>query len=622
MFDSTKQSLKALFEQIDSGKLQLPEFQRDYVWTEVAVVSLLASIAKGYPVGALLTLERGGEVSFKPRPIVGTPPPKSDPETLLLDGQQRMTSLYQALYSKQPALMKDDRGNRRPVFFYLRVGKALEEGSNFEEAVEIVPAEKVRFTNFGRDISLDLRSPELEYEQGLFPLNQTFDPKDWLYGWRDHWKAQGRSEIYDLEKALDRKIIDGIQRYEMPIIKLKKDNGREAVCTIFEKVNVGGVKLDAFDLVTAIYAGSPEGFDLRADWMGADGAPGRSARIADGEPKGGVSTKIASTDFLQACTILHTMELREQAKAVGKKDLQLPQVSCRRETMLSLPLEAYKKYADKVEAGFREASDFLNGQRILYQKDLPYPPQQVVLATFFAAAGKLANNADLRNRLSLWFWTGALCEYYGSATETKVARDVPQLVEWLLEQAGASDVVSGLQFQTARLRSLRRRVSAAYKAFNALLMLEGCRDFVSGKEFGLMTLRKSPVDVHHIFPQSWCRNEGLDRGLFDSIINKTPLSADSNRYIVRGDAPSVYLRRIEDEHHISSAQLDDILRSHLINPDLLRADDFDGFIADREQRLAEVVQRATGKAPLVVAGPVDLVADDDFDDDALDDVAA
>lgn len=106
-FETTKTTLEDLLKLVDSGKLQLPEFQRDFVWTEDAVVSLLASIARGYPIGALLMLERGGEVDFKPRAIEGAPAAAALPDVLLLDGQQRMTSLYQALFSPTPAHLRN-----------------------------------------------------------------------------------------------------------------------------------------------------------------------------------------------------------------------------------------------------------------------------------------------------------------------------------------------------------------------------------------------------------------------------------------------------------------------------------------------------------------------------------
>src|SRR5436190_6463696 len=100
MFDSTNEDLKDILRKADEGKLQLPDFQRDYVWSDEDVRSLIASVAKGFPVGALLTLETGGEVAFKPRLLSGVAPRDTKPEELLLDGQQRITSLYQATYCK------------------------------------------------------------------------------------------------------------------------------------------------------------------------------------------------------------------------------------------------------------------------------------------------------------------------------------------------------------------------------------------------------------------------------------------------------------------------------------------------------------------------------------------
>jgi uncharacterized protein with ParB-like and HNH nuclease domain len=91
MFDSAKDDLKEILEQADAGRLQLPDFQRSYAWGDEDVRSLLASIAKRFPIGALLTLQTGGEVSFKPRPPEGVPSRELKPEELLLDG-----SLYQA----------------------------------------------------------------------------------------------------------------------------------------------------------------------------------------------------------------------------------------------------------------------------------------------------------------------------------------------------------------------------------------------------------------------------------------------------------------------------------------------------------------------------------------------
>ena len=149
-------------------------------------------------------------------------------------------------------------------------------------------------------------------------------------------------------------------------------------------------------------------------------------------------------------------------------------------------------------------------------------------------------------------------------------------------------------FQRDRLRSLRIRISAAYKGIHALLMQHGCRDFISGRGVDIMTFFNDKIDIHHIFPQRWCKNQGIPPSVYNSIINKSPLSKLTNTKI-GGNAPSIYLKRIEQEHGISADTLDDILRSHLIEPEHLRSDDFDAFFEARMNSLVVLVADAMGK---------------------------
>jgi len=594
MFDTTKEDLKDILRKVDDGKLQLPDFQRDYVWGDDDVQSLIASIAKGFPVGALLTLENGGEVAFKPRTLAGVDKANMTPEELLLDGQQRMTSLFQAMYCKKPIRTRTQKKVEVERFYYLDIAKAVADAANIEDAIVGVPADRVIRTNFGRDVQLDLSKPEFEYENDLFPLNQVFDHTDWYFNWRGHWNTRNPNR-FDLETMFFKGIVENIQRYKMPIIRLDKKNTREAICLVFEKVNVGGKKLDAFELVTAIYAAS--NFDLREDWSGGSGRPelGRRGRMFDKENPRRVLRDIESTDFLQACTLLHTRKKRLEKVAAGVKDSDLPQISCKREAVLGLPLVAYLEHADAVEAGFIEAAGFLNELKIILAKDVPYPPQITALASTLSVLGEAGQTAVVRDKLAQWFWSVSLGEQYGSSTESKLARDLPELVTWILDGGPRPRSVEEAIFQQDRLYSLRSRLSAAYKAVHALLMRHGCQDFISGKSFELMSFYNDKVDVHHVFPQAWCKKAGIPPKVFDAIVNKTPLSKKSN-ILVGGDAPSVYLKRIESKQGLSSARLDEILRTHLIEPEFLRNDDFQGFCDARLKALSALISSALGKA--------------------------
>jgi hypothetical protein len=131
-----------------------------------------------------------------------------------------------------------------------------------------------------------------------------------------------------------------------------------------------------------------------------------------------------------------------------------------------------------------------------------------------------------------------------------------------------------------------------------------------------MTVYQDPIDIHHAFPVDWCEKQGIPPAIYNSIVNKTPMSAETNRAILRGDAPSVYLKRIEDRTGLTSDALDAILRTHLIDPALLRADDFDAFFEDRKGKLAALAGEAMGKAVIAESAadeglPEDITADEE-----------
>jgi uncharacterized protein with ParB-like and HNH nuclease domain len=112
-FDSTKTPLQDLLKQADEGELPLPDFQRGWVWDDDRIRSLLASVSVSFPIGAVMQLQTGGQnVRFKPRPLAGTHKRllEVSPETLILDGQQRLTSLYQALIAQVAVQTKDAKG--------------------------------------------------------------------------------------------------------------------------------------------------------------------------------------------------------------------------------------------------------------------------------------------------------------------------------------------------------------------------------------------------------------------------------------------------------------------------------------------------------------------------------
>lgn len=226
-------------------------------------------------------------------------------------------------------------------------------------------------------------------------------------------------------------------------------------------------------------------------------------------------------------------------------------------------------------------------------RDLPYRTQLVPLAAVLAALGEKAENEGVRSKLARWFWCGVFGELYGSAVESRFARDLPEIVQWI-DGAAEPATVAEANFAPDRLFSLRTRNSAAYKGLHCLLLRDGAQDLRTGECIDLQMYYENRIDIHHIFPKRWCNQQGVESRRYDSIVNKTPISAKTNR-IVGGKAPSTYLQNVQQDAGISEKRMDEILGSHVVEPSNLRSDDFESFFSSRQQELLERIEKVIGK---------------------------
>ena len=572
-FDSTKHHIDQILNDVGNGKTQLPDFQRGWVWDDHHIRDLIASVSLSFPIGAVMTLETGGEdVSFKPRPIEGADESRftqKEPDTLVLDGQQRLTSLFQSLKSGEAVNTRDTQGRTTRRWYYLDMKRCIEGDSDREDAVRSFPEDR-KMKTFRGAVTIDVSSPEQEYAQDMFPLSQIFDSSDWMKGYLEFWNLD--PEKWNLYSEFDKRVIKSFEQYQVPVIELDKETSKEAVCIVFEKVNTGGVTLTVFELLTASFAA--DDFQLREDWAA------REKRLKNEYP---VLRRVESTLFLQALTLLVT-------KAKGGA------VSCRRRDILRLSAKDYKSWANRTEQGFKIAARFLHEQKIFNSKDLPYQTQLVPLAAILADLGDVANTEGARGKIAHWYWCGVLGEIYGGANETIFARDLPEVTGWI--RGDMNDTPSTIQdanFQASRLLTLRTRNSAAYKGIHALLMRDGSRDFRSGESVESQTFFDDSIDIHHIFPRAWCDKQGINNNISNSIVNKTAISAKTNRSI-GGRAPSAYLRTLQNNAKMSAEDMDKILASHRIPARPLRTDDFNQFFADRAEKLILGIESAMKKS--------------------------
>ena len=599
-FSSDELPLAQLLDQAARGNLQLPDFQRGWVWDDDHIRSLLVSISLSYPIGAVMTLVAGNpDVNFKARLLEGvTLPVTPKPDKLLLDGQQRLTSLFQALKSRAPVCTRDRRGNDLHRHYYARIDACIDSSVDREEdGIVGVPADRILRSDFGRKIELDVSTRDREIAEEMFPLDTVLDGGETM-DWQMAYLQSGPGDLPDRVDRWKRfqDVINSFVQYQVPTIDLVKSTPKEAVCQVFEKVNTGGVTLTVFELLTATYATSD--FELRKDWEE------RQTRLAQHE----LLTGVDAPAFLQIVTLLATYDRRQSHVQAHPEDDKVPAVSCKRRDVLRLPLDRYRHWADFAEQGLARTVPFFHNHSIFHYRDLPYATQLVPLGAIFGWLQDRAESYGSQQQLGQWFWCGVLGEMYGGATETRFANDLEDCIAWIEDRAAGAlpRTVQAAQFQAERLLTLRTRNSAAYKGLYALQMNRGGLDFQTGKRIDILAYLEHAIDIHHVFPRSWCANhtpqgkrvtdteKPVEPGIANCIVNKTALDARTNRRI-GGSAPSLYLPRIEAADEIETHVLDGFLRSHDIDPAALRHDDFAQFFNQRFESLLRHAERAMCK---------------------------
>lgn len=392
MITSNNISIADILKSIDEGRTQLPDFQRGWVWEDNRIRALIASISNGYPIGAAMFLQTGGsEVNFKTRLFEGVDKSKENvnPEKLVLDGQQRTTSIYRSMYSKQPVETCDSKKKPIKRFYYINIPKALSTITDRIDAIISVPENKIIYENIGRDEKLNLSTREKEFEQHYFPINLVFDSSEMMQWQMEYNQYHGCNPvIFQQFKSFFSTIITPMSQYQIPVIELGNDVPKEAVCQVFENVNQGGVSLTVFELVTATFAAN--NFELRKDW---DSIWARFKNEKQINYNRYVS--FDSSAFLTAVTLLtsYLRSLEDPTKAV----------SCKKRDVLNLKYEQYITNRDRLLDGLTKAIHFLKEQRIFTAIDMPYTSQLVPLSVAFAVDSNVWFDSTNRKKLEKWF---------------------------------------------------------------------------------------------------------------------------------------------------------------------------------------------------------------------------
>ena len=482
-----------------------------------------------------MLLEAGGEFHFKCNNIEGSGDEEREPTNMILDGQQRITSTFQAMRSKNPVSTRNDQKKPIKRFYYLDIEKALNTTTDRVDAIIAVDENKQIRGNIGRDIVKDFSTRELEFKNKVIPFNiltKQDEMSEWIRRYEEYYDYD--REIIIQDHLLVDRILQPLIGYRIPIIQVLKSAPKEAVCQVFENVNQGGVPLNVFELLTATFAA--DDFDLKKDWE----------NISNIFEKYPTLLEFDNTSFLLSMTLLVSYKK-------GKT------ISCKRRDVLNLKYDEFAKNENELIEGFKRMYDLLVEMKIFSGQDIPYSTQFIPLSVICTILGNELSNANVKRKIKQWYWCGVFGELYGSANETRYALDVPQVIDWIKnEDSPLPKTVNDCNFSTMRLLGLQTKNSAAYKGTIALILGNNAKDWISGTEMSITNYIEKRSDIHHIFPQFYCSQNRYDRTKWNSIINKTPLFFATNRYI-GGVAPSKYIDKIEKNKHIPKNELKIIL---------------------------------------------------------------
>lgn len=574
-FSTDKIKVEELLQQVHDGSLQLPNFQRDWKWENDAIVSLMESIGECAPIGAIMIIETGGHLKFDHIPVFSVDPLSvvgTSPSRLIMDGQQRVTSMYQVLYSKKPvALRKGKKTEYR--YYYFDMEKASEAGRDLSESIISVAVDETGhpLQNGHEDYS----NPSVLFERRIFPLNFMFDFREWEKQYKTYWDERpdtprearhaANGHIDDFRESIQQPFTS----CQIPMIVLRRGIDIKAVSKLYQKINTAGVALDTFDLLIAGFAA--EGFNLREDWLTIQKRFAEMPLMDD----------MKSTNFLHAAYMM-TSVMNDRAPSTDK------------EAILGIKLSEYKEARDKLMRGYELATKFLQFKQLHNMKDAPSIYVRTALAIVFALLNRDSENHPVREKITRWFWCITFSGHYANGNNAQVGTDILAVLAWVRGQRTIPpDSVERILLIDEAIIGREVTKSKSLRHGIAGMLLGRVRDFSTGNTISEHNRIENRYDMHHLFPKKWCEDNNIPKHLYNTAANMSPLSATTNRKI-GGKAPSEYLKEIELSLGITPATMDAYLESHGINHIHFRNDDFHAFLEDRKLHLIGLVESLTG----------------------------
>ena len=595
-------SLNTLIGRIREGRFVIPDFQREFEWKASDIRELMKSIFLDYYIGSLL-LWKGKKENFEAlscEPIYGYEG-KAAAEHIVLDGQQRLTAIHYVFLSPNKPLP-----NRRSRFiFFIHVDKFMAD--SHDEAFGYDALWK-RWTNL-------LASREAQFSSHIFPLSvlggNRFDFPNWVQAYEKHWndRADACDQAGDEKGATEARVHaenargfgqiigDIADQYQISYNELNEELAIDKVCDIFTQINSQGIRLDAFDLVNALL--KPKGLQLKHMWREA----AKRLEFVESEKMNVYILQVMSILRQAYCSPKYLYYLLPGQEKI----IRNPDGTRGKETLIRT-IEEFKKQWDSAVSRLEESIKVLRHPQEYGAISSSYFPYVSILPCFAALRthiGTLPANRqlDAQRKLRHWYWASVFNNRYSGSVESTSARDFLDLKAWMEDDAAEPALIHEFaeRFRRLELRNETKKGSSIYNGVFNLLVLQGARDWMSGN-----IPQHGDLDDHHIVPDSWGR-KNIKGDLIHSILNRTPLTAETNRHVIAERLPNAYLPELIKANGENTVR--SILESHFVSPaalaillrDPFGPDDFEAFIAERQRTIQAAIENLLIKERLDLA---------------------
>lgn len=526
--DNHNKKYESLFVEIDTGQIKLPMFQRDFVWDKEQSSKLIDSILKGFPIGTFIFWKTREELrSYKEignHKLPGTP--KGDYAQYILDGQQRITSLY--AIRKGIRITKDgEELDYKDIFVNLDYSPGSDE--------QIVVTEKQSGKQY---VSVhDILSKPL----GTF------------------YKTLSHKQADQIETYKGR-----LTNYDFSTITIK-DYPIEVACEVFSRINTGGKVLTVFEVMVAKTYDEAKEFDLAQKYeVLRDGTDDEKECLT------AAKFETIAASIIMQCVAAITL------RAVRSRDI------------LKIPRETFIANWQPMKTALFMAIDFIRSElRVPVSQLVPYPASVAPFTYFFhKTSNKKPTNEQVRLLEQFFYWVG-LTTRYGSGSESKIAEDFNKM-DAIVKGNRPGYQSTELTVDPKVIEETGFSTGNAYcKAILCLLAYHQPKSFDTN---GVVILDNSHLKIatsrnyHHFFPKAYLGEAAPDKDP-NLIANITLIDGYSNKHSIGKKAPSKYIGKFAK----SNKSLTATLKTHLItNRDSygVNTDDYDLFIVRRAKAIA------------------------------------